>query len=153
MLRISILAVSSLFLIVAGCKRATPRIIEVDEGFHGRIILAYDVVGAPPLVRVDAREVIRVPANGIVRTSTRNTDGVVDDVVLSTHRGAVVRLIMDTPGPNPLPAGHFCLGDVGEMERPHFTWDELVVGPGPCEHDAPTDDEAQWIASGARAAL
>ncbi|HTM22398.1 MAG TPA: hypothetical protein VL172_17880 [Kofleriaceae bacterium] len=55
------------------CNRppGPPIVYEVPDGFEGWVTIEYGVPGAPPLAREDGSDVVRVPADGKVATSSK----------------------------------------------------------------------------------
>jgi hypothetical protein len=80
-----ILSLASLVLLANGCSRVFPfdRVrpsqFLIPEGYVGWVRVEYSVPGTPPLPIADGYYVIRIPANGRLKTSTKKDLGWADN--------------------------------------------------------------------------
>lgn len=73
---------------MVGCNDTKRHRILIPEGYHGTVYVYFGVKGAPPLKMEDGYQLIIVPNNGIVRTSSELIGGKLhDEYYLYSEKG------------------------------------------------------------------
>lgn len=74
-----IVTVCGVMLVASGCFRRQKVVYEMPNRFTGWVEVRYGIPAAPPLPEANGSFVIRVPASGVVETSTEFQEGFAED--------------------------------------------------------------------------
>lgn len=139
-------ALVTTILVLAGCQggsaRVPPTSYEIPQGFTGWVVVEFAVPGAPALPDDHGVRLIRVPAGGVVRTSSPQQVGRLDNRFYFVD-AAGARAPIDEPEARPGAAPDeaarrhdrpvvlgFETGDITDAAG-HRVFERFYVGPGP----------------------
>lgn len=84
--------------LMAGCSARKGYVWILPEGYGGWVLVEFGVPGAPTLSEEDGFQVIRVPSDGVVRTSGAMIPSPTRDMAFAEARGKRVTVEMPSAG-------------------------------------------------------